>query len=93
MRPLLKIPVSWVTEITHVIRNEMFVDEQRKGPFGMWHHEHHFRETDDGVEMTDLIHYRLPMDILDFVNKFVVGKKLEKIFSYRSKKIKEIFNG
>ena len=49
--PMLNIPLDWVTEITHIKENEFFVDEQRLGPYSIWHHEHHFKEIDGGVEM------------------------------------------
>ena len=48
VKPLLNIPSTWVTEITHVNEQNYFVDEQRFGPYKMWHHEHIFKEADDG---------------------------------------------
>ena len=59
--PMLGMPINWMTEITHVRDKEYFVDEQRIGPYKIWHHEHHFRQTDKGVEMTDVINYVLPI--------------------------------
>ncbi|MDQ3278926.1 MAG: SRPBCC family protein, partial [Bacteroidota bacterium] len=55
VKPLLGIPLSWMTEITHVAEKKYFVDEQRKGPYKLWHHQHHFRAIEGGVEMTDLV--------------------------------------
>ena len=60
VKPLLRIPLHWMTEITQVLPGQLFVDEQRKGPYRLWHHEHHFRQIEGGVEMTDLVQYRLP---------------------------------
>ena len=93
VRPLLGIPMSWITEIKTVKENVFFVDEQRQGPYTIWHHEHHFKAVEGGVEMTDIVSYVLPFGILGkLVHPFVVRKKLEEIFAYRFKKVDEIFN-
>ena len=93
VRPLFGIPVGWMTEITHVERLSFFVDEQRKGPYRLWHHQHHFKQLPGGVEMTDLVHYRLPLGILgNLAHATVVERKLTGIFEYRRQKIEEIFN-
>ncbi len=83
VRPLLGIPLYWMTEITHVTHLEYFADEQRVGPYKMWHHQHHFKEIPGGVEMTDIVHYRLPMGILSAPALPLVRKKLEEIFAFR----------
>jgi ligand-binding SRPBCC domain-containing protein len=84
VKPLLGIPVHWATEISHVEPQKMFVDEQRKGPYRLWHHEHHFKAIESGVEMTDLVHYQLPFGILGEIgHPLVVKSKLEQIFTYR----------
>jgi len=91
--PLLKIPTSWVTEITHVEKNKFFVDEQRVGPYKIWHHEHLFKQEEKGVLMIDIISYKLPFGILGrLVNYFFINKKINKIFNYRYDRMKEIFN-
>ncbi len=91
--PLLKIPTSWVTEITHVEKNKLFVDEQRVGPYKIWHHEHLFKQEEKGVLMIDIISYKLPFGILGrLVNYFFINKKINKIFNYRYDRMKEIFN-
>ena len=59
--PVLGIPMYWMTEITHVKDKAFFVDEQRFGPYQLWHHQHHFKIVDGGVEMTDIVHYRNPL--------------------------------
>lgn len=82
--PLLGIPMRWVTEITHVREGEYFVDEQRVGPYAIWHHEHFFAEVEGGVLMRDVVHYKVPLGILgQLVHPFIVRPKLEQIFSYR----------
>lgn len=84
VKPLFHIPVEWITEITHVREKKFFVDEQRKGPYKIWHHEHHFEETENGVLMTDIVTYEMPFGILGkMVHPFVVKKKLEEIFDFR----------
>ena len=92
VRPLLGIPLAWMTEITHVEPKVYFVDEQRKGPYKLWHHQHHFKAIEGGTEMTDLVHYRLPFGPLGTIaHGLLVKKELEKIFSYRYQKIIERF--
>src|SRR5829696_1631863 len=92
VKPLLGIPLSWMTEIRHVEPLKYFVDEQRKGPYKLWHHQHHFKSIEGGVEMIDIVHYRLPFGpIGNIANGLIVKKELEKIFSYRYQKIVELF--
>ena len=92
VKPLFGIPLQWMTEITHVERLKLFVDEQRKGPYQLWHHQHHFKSIEGGVEMTDLVHYRLPLGLLgNAMNSITVKNKLREIFTYRYFKVNEIF--
>jgi ligand-binding SRPBCC domain-containing protein len=92
VRPLLNIPTTWVTEITHVREPNYFVDEQRFGPYKLWHHQHHFKETDNGIEMTDIVSYSLPLDPLSRpINSLLVEKKVKGIFKFREKKLEELF--
>jgi ligand-binding SRPBCC domain-containing protein len=92
VRPIFNIPMKWVTEITHVKDQLYFVDEQRKGPYTIWHHEHHFKEVNGGVEMTDIVSYELPFGIIGkIVHPILVKKKLEEIFAYRFKVVDEFF--
>jgi ligand-binding SRPBCC domain-containing protein len=90
--PVLGIPLYWMTEITHVEQHKFFVDEQRFGPYRMWHHQHHFKEVPGGVEMTDIVHYKLPFWFLgDITNSVFVKKQLNDIFDYRFKAVEKIF--
>ena len=92
VKPLLGIPFSWMTEIRHVEPLKYFVDEQRKGPYKLWHHQHHFKTIEGGTEMIDIVHYRLPMGLLgSMANEWMIKKELRKIFSYRYNKIIELF--
>ena len=91
VKPILGIPLYWMTEITHVEDKKYFVDEQRFGPYSMWHHQHHFKVTEKGVEMTDIVHYRPPLGLLGaLANLLFIKKKLKEIFSYRATVIKEL---
>jgi ligand-binding SRPBCC domain-containing protein len=90
--PVLGIKTKWVTEITHVVKGEYFVDEQRFGPYALWHHKHFIKEIPGGVEMEDIIDYKVPMGILgQLVHPFLVQPKLNEIFEYRRKKLIELF--
>ena len=92
VKPLAGIPMNCVTEIKTVRDLEFFVDEQRVGPYKIWHHEHHFKAVAGGVEMTDIVTYVLPFGILGrLVHPFLVRPKLEQIFSYRFQKVDAIF--
>ncbi|MCC6952886.1 MAG: SRPBCC family protein [Deltaproteobacteria bacterium] len=92
VRPLLGIPMTWVTEITHVISGHSFVDEQRVGPYRMWHHEHFFRECADGTEIEDVVHYVIGAFVLDpVIHRYVVGPRVQQIFDYRRKRLEELF--
>ena len=93
VRPLWGIPMTWITEIKTVKDNHFFVDEQRKGPYNIWHHEHHFKETAEGIEMTDIVTYVIPLGILGrLMHPIIVKPKLEEIFDYRYKRVEELFN-
>ncbi len=83
--PLLGIKLNWVTEITQVKDNEYFIDEQRIGPYSMWHHEHKIEPIEDGVLMTDIVTYQPPMGILGaLANSLLIKKQLQQIFDYRT---------
>lgn len=90
--PVLGIPLYWMTEITHVEEGRFFVDEQRFGPYSLWHHQHHFKEVDGGVEMTDIVHYKLPLGFLgDIAQVLFVKKQLKEIFDYRHQAVERMF--
>ena len=90
--PVLGIPLYWMTEITHVEDKKYFVDEQRFGPYSLWHHQHHFKEVGGGVEMTDIVHYKIPYWFIgDIANSLFISKQLKSIFDYRYRKVDEMF--
>ena len=90
--PILNIPLKWVTEITHVVDKKYFVDEQRFGPYALWHHKHFIRPIKNGIEMEDIIDYKIPFGILgQMAHPIIVKPKLKEIFEYRKKKLSELF--
>jgi ligand-binding SRPBCC domain-containing protein len=92
VRPLLRIPTTWVTEITQVKEKEYFVDDQRVGPYSIWNHRHTFEERDGGVLMTDRINYVVPLGPLgNILNAVLIRRRIESIFTYRTRRIEEIF--
>jgi ligand-binding SRPBCC domain-containing protein len=92
VKPILGIPLYWMTEITEVKDKTLFIDEQRKGPYKLWKHQHFFKEIPGGVEMTDLVHYRPPLWMIgSMANRLFLKKQLNRIFEYRYKKVEEIF--
>ena len=92
VKPMLNIPLKWVTEITHVKEKKYFVDEQRVGPYKMWHHEHIFEIKKEGVLMTDIISYVPPFGILGTIaNLMFIKKRVNTIFDYRNIILEKMF--
>lgn len=90
--PVLGIKTKWVTEITHVKDQKYFVDEQRFGPYDLWHHKHFLREIEGGVEMEDIVDYKIPLGILgQIIQPILIKPKLNEIFKYRREKLIELF--
>jgi ligand-binding SRPBCC domain-containing protein len=93
VRPMFGIPVTWLTEITQVCEPYYFVDEQRVGPYRIWHHEHTFRQVDDEhTEIGDKVHYVLPFGPLgEVAHPLLVKRQLRRIFDYREKAVTNFF--
>ncbi len=92
VRPLFNICLNWVTEITHVNAPYYFVDNQKSGPFKYWHHQHFFKRIDGGVEMTDIVNYAVPLNILSRpVENTIVKRRVNEIFDYRYEKLRRMF--
>lgn len=90
--PLFNIKTTWVTEITHVQEGRYFVDEQRVGPYKIWHHQHFLEATPKGTLMKDIISYQPPFGFLGTIaNSLLIRKKLNEIFTYREQKLNELF--
>ncbi len=92
--PVLGIPLFWMTEITAVEKERFFVDEQRRGPYRLWHHQHHFEEKEGGTVMTDLVHYELPFGFLGtLAHGLFVKRQLQQIFDFRAEAVGTQFGG
>ena len=85
--------IKWVTEITHINKNKLFIDEQRFGPYSMWHHEHHFIKNEDGsTTIYDKVIYKIPFGIIGKIaHKLFIKKRLTEIFNFRKKRINQLF--
>jgi ligand-binding SRPBCC domain-containing protein len=89
---LMGIPFYWRTTISEWEPPYRFVDQQLRGPYILWHHEHIFEEKGDHVLMTDRVHYLSPGWFLEpLIDRLFVRKQLDKIWSYRDTRFKEIF--
>lgn len=92
VKPVLGIPMRWCTEITHIQDKKHFIDEQRFGPYSMWHHEHWFSEIDGGVKMIDQLSYALPFSLIgQLANSIFVSKQVDEIFETRKVAVDELF--
>lgn len=88
--PLLGIKTTWVTEITQVVDKKYFVDEQRVGPYSIWHHQHIIEPIENGVLMTDIVSYSPPLGFLGRIaNSLIIKNKLNEIFDYRTKAVEK----
>ena len=89
---LLGIPLPWVSRISEWREGTSFVDEQERGPYRRWRHEHTLRASDRGVVMHDRVDYELPFGALGrLVAGWWVRRNLDRIFDYRAQVIREIF--
>lgn len=94
VNPLPFFEAAWVTEITQVQEKKFFIDEQRFGPYRFWHHQHMIRETDGGIEMEDIVSYKLPLGFIGRrFGSWFIRKQLTNIFSYREEQMKKLFPG
>lgn len=92
VRPLFGLPLEWVTEISQVREGHFFIDEQRFGPYAFWHHKHFFAAVAGGVEMRDVVHYRLPFGPIGRLGNWLfVGRMLEGIFDFRFEMLEKRF--
>jgi ligand-binding SRPBCC domain-containing protein len=90
--PLIGIKTTWVTEITQVQEKRYFIDEQRVGPYSIWHHQHHLEAIPGGVLMRDVISYFPPLGFLgSLANNLFIRKKLNEIFAFRTKALDDKF--
>lgn len=92
IRPFPVISTDWISEITHIRPPQFYITEQRFGPFKMWHHEHHFRAIDDGVEVEDIILYGMHFGMIgSMVHNLFIRKRLHEAFSFRAQALEQRF--
>ncbi len=84
------IPIRWRTNICVWEPEERFVDEQIRGPYRKWHHEHVFIDQGDTTLMKDIVHYRVWLSSI--FHPLMVKRDLLRIFEYRQRKILELFS-
>ena len=90
--PIMGIHMKWISRITKVKKGEYFIDEQLKGPFAFWRHEHRFNAVDGGTEVVDILTYKMPMGKLGkLAYPLLVKGKIEDLFVYRKQELQEIF--
>ncbi len=90
--PLLNIKMNWTTEITNIKDKSYFIDQQRFGPYQLWHHQHHFKEVKEGILMTDILHYAIGYSFIgNIANALFVSGRIQEIFDYRYQKVEELF--
>ena len=87
------ISTQWVTEITHMKEPFYFVDEQRVGPYELWHHQHHFRQVNNEIEIIDEVNYVIPYGLLGrLMNGIFVSRQVNAIFDFRHKALERMFS-
>jgi len=92
VRPLPFFKTKWVSEITQYEHKKYFVDLQLYGPYELWHHKHFVHEIEGGIEMEDIIDYKIPLGFLgQLLHPFLVKPKLESIFNYRKEQMEKRF--
>jgi len=92
VKPIFSIKTNWVTEITHIKQLNYFVDEQRVGPYSIWHHQHKLEAIEGGILMTDIVSYKPPFGLFGKLANFLfIRNKINKIFEYRETKLIELF--
>lgn len=90
--PVAGIKTKWISEITQYVEGKYFVDLQLYGPYAFWHHQHFIHEIDGGVQMEDIINYKVPFGVLGkLVHPFLVKPKLEQVFNYRKQQLTKLF--
>ena len=92
VKPVLGIPLKWITRIGKTESPFFFTDVQEKGPYKLWEHTHIFEEKDNGVLVKDEVKYQLPFGLFgDIAHSLFVKNKLKSIFNYRSSVLLKMF--
>lgn len=92
VKPILSIPLTWITEISLVKEPNSFIDTQKTGPYKSWSHKHIFKEVEGGIEMIDELSYEAPFGWLGrLMENLFIESQVEKIFNFRNSKLKQLF--
>jgi ligand-binding SRPBCC domain-containing protein len=83
------VPLRWRTRINVWQPPHRFVDEQIRGPYRLWLHEHTFEPRDGGTLARDQVRYAVALDFL--VHRWLVRPDLEKIFAFRAQELRKRF--
>jgi len=87
---ILGVPLRWQSLISKWNPPHEFVDEQKKGPYALWHHHHGFEKIDGGTRIRDTVEYALPFAPLGDLGHFFVRRQLAHIFAYREESIRRL---
>lgn len=85
------LALKWRTLISAWQPDDLFIDDQIKGPYKKWHHTHRFEEVPGGTLISDEVIFQIPAGIFGKLVKPFILKDIRSIFEFRQKKIKEIF--
>jgi ligand-binding SRPBCC domain-containing protein len=87
------LPLYWRTEITCWQPPECFIDQQVKGPYRQWIHEHVFEECDGGTLMRDRVDYAVPGWFVEpILSRWIVTPDVERIFAFRRQEMERLFS-
>ena len=85
------VPMRWRSRISEYEENRTFVDEMLRGPYAFWRHRHDFAEVATGIEIVDVVEYRLPFGLIGrLAHASVVRSQLEAIFDFRQEATRRI---
>ena len=83
------VPLRWQSYISQWDPPHRFADEQLRGPYWSWHHQHEFETVENGTLCRDLVDYRVFGGAL--INSLFVRRDLLGIFQFRQRKLRELF--
>ena len=90
---LLNIPIQWITRITYEKQKVSLIDQQNRGPYKKWIHEHNLEETPKGIIMHDTIKYIPPFGIIGKIANWIfIKRRVIIIFDYREQVLIQLFH-